>query len=215
MSLETVLSAFASQVGIDYKNTNAKIGVLSNLTTLEKTNLVGALNELRAAVAALSDAQANAAGINDAALATSTTETYSVKKILEVIDAAIAAAGIINDSAASTSTTETYSASKISSDIIAAVNAAKQEIIGSAPETLNALNELAAALGNNPDFATDVAASIGARVRFDEAQSITNAQKGIARTNIGAVSQDEMSQLKTDLGDLTVDLVSIYNTSKT
>lgn len=37
------------------------------------------------------------------------------------------------------------------------------EIVGSAPETLNALNELAAALGNDPNFATTVANQIGAK----------------------------------------------------
>ena len=41
-------------------------------------------------------------------------------------------------------------------------------IVGSAPETLNALNELAAALGNDPNFATTVANQIGAKASKEE-----------------------------------------------
>lgn len=43
------------------------------------------------------------------------------------------------------------------------VDQAVTNLIGGAPDALNALNELAAALGNNANFASDVAAALGDR----------------------------------------------------
>ena len=48
-------------------------------------------------------------------------------------------------------------------------------LVGSAPETLDALNELAAALGNDPNFATTVANQIGAKVSKTELQETESA----------------------------------------
>jgi len=44
------------------------------------------------------------------------------------------------------------------------VNAAVAALVGSAPETLDALHELANALGNDPNFATTVANNIGTKI---------------------------------------------------
>ena len=44
------------------------------------------------------------------------------------------------------------------------VDAAVAALVDSAPETLDTLNELAAALGNDPNFATTVATNIGTRI---------------------------------------------------
>lgn len=44
------------------------------------------------------------------------------------------------------------------------IDALRTEILGAAPETLNALNELAAALGNDPNFATSMATALGLKV---------------------------------------------------
>lgn len=49
------------------------------------------------------------------------------------------------------------------------------DIVGSAPETLNALNELATALGNDPNFATTVANQIGAKASKKELQETESA----------------------------------------
>lgn len=67
-------------------------------------------------------------------------------------------------------------------DISAAINA----LVAAAPGALDTLNELATALGNDPDFAATVSAALGNRVRADAAQAFTAAQKGQARANIGA-----------------------------
>lgn len=60
-------------------------------------------------------------------------------------------------------------------------------IVASAPSTLDTLNELAAALGDDPNFATTTANALGNRVRVDAAQTLTSGQQAQARANIGAV----------------------------
>jgi hypothetical protein len=73
---------------------------------------------------------------------------------------------------------------------------AVNELIGAAPEALNTLQELAAALGNDANFATTLLEAVSAAtntVRYDISnQGLTEIQKQNARTNIGAISEAEM-----------------------
>ncbi|WP_370195203.1 MULTISPECIES: hypothetical protein [Aurantimonas] len=57
-------------------------------------------------------------------------------------------------------------------------------VVDAAPATLDTLNELAAALGDDPDFGASTAAALANRVRVDAAQGLTDAQKRQARANI-------------------------------
>ena len=67
------------------------------------------------------------------------------------------------------------------------VNTAVANVVDTAPEALNTLNELAAALGDDANFSTTTATALGNRVRVDTAsQGLTSTQKSNARTNIGA-----------------------------
>lgn len=77
------LTAFAEFVGEKDKEITKLIGNLTTLSTTEKTNLVGAINELFQSVRSLSG---SAAGINDSA--THETSTLSAKKILELLNQA-------------------------------------------------------------------------------------------------------------------------------
>lgn len=110
---------------------------------------------------------------------TTTTKTNLVAAINE-IQAAVASASALNDSI--TSTTTVWSSSKTNTQIIAAVNG----VVAAAPTTLDTLNELALALGSDPNFATTVTTALGNRVRFDAAQTLTGPQQTQARANIGA-----------------------------
>ena len=66
------------------------------------------------------------------------------------------------------------------------VDAQVSALVDSAPETLNTLNELADALGDNVNFSTETATSLGNRLRIDvNNQSLTSTQKSNARTNLG------------------------------
>ena len=67
------------------------------------------------------------------------------------------------------------------------VDVAVSNLVDSAPGTLNTLNELAAALGDDANFATTTSTALGNRVRVDTAsQGLNTTQKSNARTNIGA-----------------------------
>lgn len=66
-------------------------------------------------------------------------------------------------------------------DIAAAIAA----LVDSAPSTLDTLNELAAALGDDPNFAATMATALGLRLRVDTAaQGLTGTQKTNAKTNL-------------------------------
>lgn len=74
------LTEFAEFVGMKDKEIIALIGVLSTLTTTQKGSIVGAINELKQSITALSS---SSAGINDSA--TGDSSTFSAKKILELL----------------------------------------------------------------------------------------------------------------------------------
>lgn len=76
-------------------------------------------------------------------------------------------------------------------------------IVDGAPGTLDTLNELAAALGDDPNFTTTITTALGNRVRVDAAQGLSAPQQLQARSNIGAVAA-------TDVGDTTTDYVAVF-----
>jgi len=76
-------------------------------------------------------------------------------------------------------------------------------LIDSAPGTLDTLNELAAALGDDPNFATSVNTALANRVRVDAAQTFTSLQQAQGRDNIGAASA-------ADVGDTTTNFVATF-----
>lgn len=65
------------------------------------------------------------------------------------------------------------------------VQAATAALVASAPGTLDTLNELAAALGDDPNFATTIATALSNRLRFDASQTLTNTQKLQGIDNLG------------------------------
>lgn len=75
------ITEFAEFVGMKDKEITKLIGNLTTLSTTEKTDLVGAINELYQSVRSLSG---SAAGINDSA--TNETSTLSAKKIIELVN---------------------------------------------------------------------------------------------------------------------------------
>ena len=179
MSLELKIAALITAVGGDVKSITNKIGDLTSLTTTQKANLVGAINELKTAVSALQSG--------------STT---------------------INDTAGNGDVSVTWSADKIHDEIVAAAAALKDDILGGAGAALDTLKELADALAGDANYATTIATKLAKVVAVDVIQTFTNAEKIQARDNIGAASAAELSQLKTDLGNVDADLVALYTTAK-
>ena len=159
--LQDTLTRVATECKAIRTLTNGNVADLSALTTTNKTNLVAALNELHDLI--LDVEGAAGVQINDAST-TSTTETYSVAKIVDLV-----------------------------SDSIAAVT-------NGAPTALDTLDELAAALGDDANFATTVTTALGNRVRVDTAaQGLTTQQKTNARTNIDAYGSVEIGNPDTNL----------------
>ena len=78
MSLATRIESLVIRVAQEFNDVRTKAGNLANLTTTDKSNLVAAINELKAAVA-------SSTVIDDAQVAA--TSTYSSSKIVALLDA--------------------------------------------------------------------------------------------------------------------------------
>ncbi|MBG6470547.1 hypothetical protein GHV10_18510 [Pseudomonas aeruginosa] len=78
MSLATRIESLVIRVAQEFNAVRAKTGDLANLTTTDKSNLVAAIKELKAAVVSSSE-------IDDANIAISS--TYSSSKIVTLLDA--------------------------------------------------------------------------------------------------------------------------------
>jgi len=79
-----------------------------------------------------------------------------------------------------------------------------------APAALDTLNELAAAIGDDANFAGTVTAALGNRLRIDAAQGLTGPQQTQGRTNIGAAAAADLTTLTTNVGSTTTDFVAAY-----
>ena len=173
-----------------------------------ETRIVALAQAMGADVKALTAAQGSLSALN------TTTKTSLVAAINELMTL-IGSAGVsIDDGAGNGNTAVTWSADKIFDSIEAAKTAVKNDLVGGAAAALDTLNELAAALGNDPSFATTIATEIANRVRFDAAQTLTSPQQAQARANIGAASETDMTSLLTSLGDVNHDYAAEYTAAK-
>jgi hypothetical protein len=127
----------------------------------------------------------------------------AVNELKSAIDALVAGGGAaIND--ATTTTTTTWSSSKIATEIGDEIATALAALTSGAPGALDTLDELAAALGDDANFASTITTALGNRVRVDAAQSLTTPQQVQARSNIGAQSASE-------IGDPETNYVTTFN----
>ena len=78
MSLQTQLNSFVLRVAEEFNTVKGRTGTLTALTTTDKSSLVAAINELKAAIV-------TAVTIDD--LQVSTTTTYSSNKVVTLLDA--------------------------------------------------------------------------------------------------------------------------------
>lgn len=173
-----------------------------------ETRIVALAQAIGTDVKALTAAQGNLASLN------TTTKTNLVAAINELITMIGSAGASIDDGAGNGNTGVTWSADKIFDSIEAAKTAVKDEILGGAGAALDTLNELAAALGNDPSFATTIAAEVANRVRYDAAQTLTSPQQAQARSNIGAAAASDVSTLITGLGTYDRDYAADYALAK-
>ena len=173
-----------------------------------ETRIVALAQAMGADVKALTAAQGSLSALN------TTTKTSLVAAINDLMTL-IGSAGVsIDDGAGNGNTAVTWSADKIFDNIEAAKTAVKNDLVGGAGAALDTLNELAAALGNDPSFAATIATEIANRVRFDAAQTLTSPQQAQARANIGAASAADVSGLLTGLGTYDRDYAADYTAAK-
>lgn len=142
---------------------------------------------------------ADLSGLNTTAKNNLVAALNEVKSLADAASVLASASASINDS--TTSTSSTWSSSKVSSEITAALNA----LTTGAPTALNTLDELAAALGDDANFAATITAALGNRVRADAAQSFSAPQQAQARSNIAAIGSSE-------IGDPETNLVTVFTT---
>ena len=191
------------RVGKECRLIYAKIGKAA-LTTAEKNSLIGAINELDAAVKS-----------NDGDITAINTAITNLQS---------AVSGLIDDTTAST--TKVYSSSKVDSQITAAKQAVKNDLLGGAGTAYDTLKELADLIETNKTAIEALQALAAGHVKYDAAQDLTDEQKAQARTNIGAIAASEVNLtevsnkiaantteingLKTSLGDLSTDFVAAF-----
>lgn len=103
MSMETRITAALQLIGADIKALNVARGSLGDLTTVDKTSIVLAINEIVTAVATLT---AGAAGIDDLAGNGDVSVTWSADKIYDSIETAKQAVtnSLVNGAAAALDT---------------------------------------------------------------------------------------------------------------
>lgn len=163
------------------------------------------LNALAAAIGA--DIKTLTTKQGDLTALTTTAKGNLVAAINELKTLIGGAGAQINDTAGDGNTSVTWSADKIGDTITAAIASLRTELTAGAAAALDTFAELAAALNNDPSFATTIATGLSNRVRFDAAQTLDTTQKAQARSNIGAADA-------TLFGNTDADLVAAYNTAK-
>jgi hypothetical protein len=178
MSLQTRISDLITAIGTDYKQlrtwiTGSGSGDLTGLTTADKTSIVAAVNEVRAAAASAT-----------------------------VPDATTAAPGKIEIATLAEVATGTDSARAVTPEGVRQERiAVKNEILGvGVPAALDTLDELAAALGDDANFGATITTSLANRLRVDTAaQGLTATQKTNGQTNLDVYSKGDFGNPDTDL----------------
>jgi hypothetical protein len=93
------------------------------------------------------------------------------------------------------------------------VDAEVSGLIDSAPSTLDTLNELAAALGDDANFSTTTSTALGNRLRVDvNTQGLTSTQQGNALTNLGITAS--LAEINILTGGLSASDIPNLDTSK-
>lgn len=169
MTLEAQINGLATRVGTEAKALrtllNGNAADLASLTTTNKANIVGALNEVKALAEA---AAGGGAAIVDTA--TATTSAWSSQKITDEISGQLAT------------------------------------LVGGATAALDTFAEVEAALTSGDTAVAALTTSVGNKVDFATAQTLTAAQKTQALENIGA-------QAAADIGDTDRNFVTVFETA--
>ena len=114
-----------------------------------------------------------------------------VETRLTTAETTLAKKAEIDDSKAAAD--KAYSGAKVEDVVTTAKQAVKDELLGGAGDAFDTLKELADAITTNKDAITALQGIAGNHVRFDQAQTLTDAQKKQARDNVGAASAADLA----------------------
>lgn len=176
-SLVDQITALATQIATQFNTTVAGIdattGSLSSLTTTTQSSLVAAINEVKSDVT--TPTTVTSAQISDA--------TTVGKAVLTAADGPSACSAI-----------GAYTSAQTDS----AISTATAALVASAPGTLDTLNELATALGDDPVFAASTATALGNRLRVDTTQGLTATQQQTGQANLDVYSTEQIGDVTTN-----------------
>ena len=148
------------------------------------------------------DIKALKIAIGDLTSLTTTNKSNIVAAINELVILTSQPAGAqIDDTATNGATDVVWSADKVFDAIEAAKITVKNELTDGASAARDTLKELATALGDNPNFAADIATALAKRVRVDAVQVFTTLEKKQGCENLG-------------IGDPDYDFVADYAAAK-
>lgn len=158
---------------------------------------------IKAVVQAIgADMKALKIAIGDLTSLTTTNKTNLVASINELVALTGQPQGAqIDDMATDGATDVVWSADKVFDAIEAAKVTVKNDLTDGAGAALDTLKELATALGDNPNFAADIATALAKRVRVDDVQVFTTLEKKQGCENLG-------------IGDPDYDFVADYAAAK-
>lgn len=165
----------------------------------------GDVSAINAAITAIDAKRGDLTALTTAQKSSIVAALNELKATVDGIDVAAA----IDDAALSAG--GTWSSHKISSEIQAAIGDLKDN----APAAFDTLKEIAQELDANQSLRDSILAAQAKRVRFDAAQTLSDGEKGQARSNIGAAAADAVASLSTSLGNVaTANPVATYTAAK-
>ncbi|WP_256594375.1 hypothetical protein [Pseudomonas sp. RIT411] len=153
------------------------------------------------AQAIAADVKSLKASVGDLTGLSTTAKSNLVAAINELRGMITANTAVIDDTKGNGDTGFTWSADKIYDTIEAAKAAVKSDILGGADAAYDTLKELQDIIKADETTAAALATAVNNRLRFDDAQTLTQAQKAQACANIG-------------IGDPDTDFAAAYATAK-
>lgn len=198
MSLNTNIQNLAVRAATEAKSlrtlVNGNVSDLTALSTTAQGNLVSAINELYSSIQAQNNGDLvstnNLSDITDASAVRTNIDVSSTGEIAADIAAGLA----------------TITLGALGGLTQAEVDVRVQQVVGAAPGALDTLNELAAALGDDPNFATTITTALDNRLRFDAEQTLNATQLQQAQDNLSVFS-------RTEIGSVTTNYVTIFNSN--
>lgn len=202
MSLQTRITDLATRIGTEFKVVRTEIANAGGGDMLESTydtnsnGIVDNSEALGGNNSAYHLDRANHTGTQLISTVTGLTTTLATK-----MDKAANLSDVANVITARTNL-GVYSTTETDTEISNAVSA----LVDGAPATLDTINELAAALGDNPNQITDILTALGNRLRFDAVQTLTGLQLLQGQTNLNVVDAG-------DIGDTNTNFVLTFETA--